>query len=47
MDYESVTGRETLTTVDRVNSHMVPEDGTLTCKRPGTCKYHWNQYPGV
>lgn len=23
----------------RYNSHMVPEDGTLTCSEPGICKY--------
>ena len=24
---------------ERVNSHIIPEDGTMTCDTPGTCKY--------
>jgi hypothetical protein len=24
----------------RYNAHLVPEDGTLTCSNPGTCRYH-------
>ncbi len=25
-------------TSERVNSHMVPEDGSIVCDTPGTCK---------
>lgn len=24
---------------ERYNAHLVPEDGTLTCNKPGICKY--------
>ncbi len=24
---------------ERVNSHMVPEDGSITCDKIGTCEY--------
>ena len=29
---------EVLVPVERVNCHMVPEDGTYTCDEPGLCK---------
>ena len=29
---------EVLIPVERVNCHMVPEDGTYTCDEPGLCK---------
>lgn len=30
----------------RYNSHLVPEDGTLTCSEPGICK-SFSLYPGL
>ncbi len=37
--YENKMGpNEEVVPVERVNSHMVPEDGTYVCKKKGTCK---------
>ncbi len=30
---------EVLLPIERVNSHMVPEDGTFTCPQVGTCTF--------
>ena len=30
---------EELIPMERLNSHMVPEDGSILCSKPGTCKF--------
>ena len=30
---------EEIVETQRVNSHFVPEDGSVICKDPGTCEY--------
>ncbi len=32
-------------TSERVNSHMVPEDGSIVCDTPGTCKLTYLTHP--
>ena len=36
--YQGRSGREEIIKVDRVASHIVPEDGVHTCTRTGKCE---------
>ena len=37
--YQKAGEMEEVTQGQRVNSHMVPEDGSFTCSKSGTCEY--------
>ena len=41
-EQQKMSDMETVRETERVNSHMVPEDGTLTCDKTGICKYRLN-----
>lgn len=37
-EWKKATEMEAVVPSQRYNAHLVPEDGSLTCERPGVCK---------
>lgn len=37
-EWKKATQMEEVVPSQRYNAHLVPEDGSLTCERPGVCK---------